>query len=147
MHILVHFIQAVLHFRTLRLQQDGSVEEGDVLDDTRKMVTGPFELLMGREFKLGVWEEMVKTMRIGEIARFKCPFKVCMVVVYLDFCVLSVFLVLIVAKYLSWYFVIMLQENTLTFKLLLRHISWPHLRLPPHSLEMRLTSLLLYASI
>lgn len=79
----MHFIQAILHFRTLKLQQDGSLEEGDVLDDTRKMVTGPFELLMGREFKLGVWEEMVKTMRIGEVARFRCPFKVCIMVLYL----------------------------------------------------------------
>lgn len=79
----MHFIQAILHFRTLKLQQDGSLEEGDVLDDTRKMVTGPFELLMGREFKLGVWEEMVKTMRIGEVARFRCPFKVCIMVLHL----------------------------------------------------------------
>ena len=44
------------------------------------MATGPFELLIGREFKLSVWEEMVKTMRVGEIARFICPFEVFVVI-------------------------------------------------------------------
>ena len=77
-------VQAVLHFRTFKLQQDGSLEKGDleesVIDDTRTMATGPFELLIGREFKLSVWEEMVKTMRVGEIARFICPFEVFVVI-------------------------------------------------------------------
>ena len=81
---VTHHVQAVLHFRTLKLQQDGSLEKGDlgesVVDDTRTMATGPFELLIGREFKLNVWEEMVKTMRVGEIARFRCPFEVFVVI-------------------------------------------------------------------
>ena len=68
------------HFRTLRLQQDGSLDEANlqdsVIDDSRAMGSDPFELLVGREFKLEVWEEVVKTMRVGEVARFRCPFKV-----------------------------------------------------------------------
>lgn len=48
----------------------------DVIDDTRKLGNGPFELLLGCEFKLDIWCEMVKTMRLKEVARFTCPFKV-----------------------------------------------------------------------
>ncbi len=40
------------------------------------MGNGPFELLIGREFKLDVWEKMVRTMRLKEIARFTCAFQV-----------------------------------------------------------------------
>lgn len=62
------------------LDKDGVLSKENVqecvLDDSRTLGTGPFELLVGRKFKLGIWEDMVKTMRVGEIARFKCPFKV-----------------------------------------------------------------------
>lgn len=72
--------QAFFHFRTLVSTEKGGEGEGEaerrVLDDSRTLGTGPFELLVGRKFKLEIWENMVKTMRIGEIAEFKCPFKV-----------------------------------------------------------------------
>ena len=74
------FLQVLFHFRALKLDKDGALN-GDnpqdcVIDDTRTMGTGPFELLIGRDFKLNVWEDMIKTMQVDEIARFKCPFKV-----------------------------------------------------------------------
>lgn len=73
-------LQVLFHFRTLRLDKDGVLDEDNlqdcVIDDSRTLGAGPFELLVGREFKLHVWEDMVKSMRIGEIARFKCPNKV-----------------------------------------------------------------------
>ena len=73
-------LQAFFHFRTLRLDKDGMLDEDNlqqcVLDDSRTLGSGPFELIVGRDFKLGVWEDMVKSMRVGEIAQFKCPFKV-----------------------------------------------------------------------
>ena len=47
-----------------------------MIDDTQTLGTGPFELLIGREFKLGVWEQMVKSMLVNEVARFSCPYKV-----------------------------------------------------------------------
>ena len=47
-----------------------------MVDDSRLMGCGPFELLVGREFKLAVWEEMLQTMLVGEVARFYCPFQV-----------------------------------------------------------------------
>ena len=59
------------------MDKDGELgDEQSVLDDSRTLGTGPFELLIGREFKLGIWEDLAKSMRLGEIARFKCPFKV-----------------------------------------------------------------------
>ena len=76
---LINFLQAFFHFRTIALPKDGASsdnEEQNILDDSRTLGTGPFELLVGREFKLGIWEDMVKTMRVGEVARFECPFKV-----------------------------------------------------------------------
>ena len=79
--------QAVFHFRTIQppsahnladLSSDTLPEGSKVIDDSRIMGTGPFELLIGREFKLSVWEELVRSMRVGEVARFLCPFEVIM---------------------------------------------------------------------
>ena len=79
--------QAVFHFRTIQppsahnvadLSSDTLPEGSKVIDDSRTMGTGPFELLIGREFKLSVWEELVRSMRVGEVARFLCPFEVIM---------------------------------------------------------------------
>ena len=81
--IFLVFTKAIFHFRTIRLETDGSLPEQDklkdaVIDDTRTLGTGPFELLIGREFKLSVLEKMVKEMLLGEVARFSCPYEVCM---------------------------------------------------------------------
>lgn len=63
-------LQATFHYRTLH-----SNEEGTVLDDSR--VRGkPMELIIGKKFKLPVWETIVSTMREGEIAQFHCDVKV-----------------------------------------------------------------------
>lgn len=46
-----------------------------MLDDSR--VRGkPMELIIGKKFKLPVWETIVCTMREGEIAQFCCDVKV-----------------------------------------------------------------------
>lgn len=46
-----------------------------MLDDSR--VRGkPMELIIGKKFKLPVWETIVSTMREGEIAQFHCDVKV-----------------------------------------------------------------------
>lgn len=46
-----------------------------MLDDSR--VRGkPMELIIGKKFKLPVWETIVRTMREGEIAQFCCDVKV-----------------------------------------------------------------------
>ena len=56
-----------------------------MIDDTRTMGCGPFELLIGRKFKMDVWEDLVKEMLIGEVARFTCPYKVPCTIVHLIF--------------------------------------------------------------
>ena len=72
----------MFHFRTYQpLEQDENglnpmPQPEDIIDDSRTMGNGPFELLIGREFKLSVWDEIVKTMAVNEIARFTCPFQV-----------------------------------------------------------------------
>lgn len=62
--------QATFHYRTLH-----SDNEGTVLDDSR-MRGKPMELIIGKKFKLPVWETIVCTMREGEIAQFLCDIKV-----------------------------------------------------------------------
>lgn len=76
-----HIKQAIFHFRAIKpgedhIDKDSVVNQDDIIDDTRTMGSGPFELLIGRDFKLSVWEDMVKTMRVTEISRFICPFQV-----------------------------------------------------------------------
>ncbi|KAB0390084.1 hypothetical protein E2I00_011608, partial [Balaenoptera physalus] len=61
--------QATFHYRTLR-----SDEEGTVLDDSW-VRSKPMELIIGKKFKLPVWETIVCTMREGEIAQFCCDVK------------------------------------------------------------------------
>ncbi|TRZ00871.1 hypothetical protein DNTS_034090 [Danionella cerebrum] len=48
-----------------------------VLDDSRTMGghSKPMELILGKKFKLPVWEKVVTTMREGEIAEFSCDVK------------------------------------------------------------------------
>jgi AH receptor-interacting protein len=61
----------VFHYRT-------SLCDGTVLDDSRKMggQSKPMELILGKKFKLAVWERVVITMRKGEVADFTCSTQV-----------------------------------------------------------------------
>ena len=56
--------------------EDTDPDEDQLIDDTRVLGLAPFELLIGREFKVPVWEDMVQSMAVGEVARFGCAFKV-----------------------------------------------------------------------
>lgn len=49
-----------------------------MLDDSRTMGghSKPMELILGKKFKLPVWEQVLTTMREGEIAEFTCDVKV-----------------------------------------------------------------------
>ena len=44
-------------------------EERKIVDDSRKDQK-PLELIIGKKFKLEVWEKCIKTMRQGEVASF-----------------------------------------------------------------------------
>ena len=61
----------VFHYRT-------SLCDGTVLDDSRTMggQSKPMELILGKKFKLAVWERVVITMRKGEVADFTCSTQV-----------------------------------------------------------------------
>lgn len=54
--------KAVFHFKT-------SKQDGTVIDDSKK-VNRPMELIFGKQFKMPIWEECLKSMKIGEIAQF-----------------------------------------------------------------------------
>lgn len=57
----VHF-----HFQTRLCDQ-----EKTLLDDSKKMGTGkPFELVLGKKFKLEVWEVIIQKMALNEVAVF-----------------------------------------------------------------------------
>jgi len=60
--------KVLFHFRSLVLKDDG---ERTVLDDSKKEKEA-FELLLGKQFKLDIWETLIKTMRVNEIAEFIC---------------------------------------------------------------------------
>ncbi|KAM9314657.1 AH receptor-interacting protein [Pholidichthys leucotaenia] len=62
--------KVIFHYRT-------SLCDGTVLDDSRTMGgrCKPMELILGKKFKLVVWERVVVTMRQGEIAEFTCETK------------------------------------------------------------------------
>ena len=63
----IHLVlQVTFHFKTFK-----SDEHKTEIDCSRKLGQ-PFELLIGRKFKFEAWEELVKTMRVKEIARFTC---------------------------------------------------------------------------
>lgn len=55
------------HFQTFSLNENG--EARNVIDDSRK-INRPMELILGKKFKMPVWEECIKSMRINEVAEF-----------------------------------------------------------------------------
>lgn len=72
--ILIHFFlsttdtcQVIFHFRTKILDQD----DEKIIDDS-KQACKPMELIIGKKFKLEPWEDLIKTMRVGEIAELVC---------------------------------------------------------------------------
>ncbi|XP_028314346.1 AH receptor-interacting protein isoform X1 [Gouania willdenowi] len=62
--------KVVFHYRT-------SLCDGTVLDDSKTMggCCKPMELILGKKFKLAVWERVVITMREGEISQYTCDTK------------------------------------------------------------------------
>ncbi|XP_048859573.1 aryl-hydrocarbon-interacting protein-like 1 [Brienomyrus brachyistius] len=58
--------KVTFHFRT-QLCDD----ERTVLDDSRK-VGVPMEIVMGNMFKMEIWETLLGSMRVGEVAEFWC---------------------------------------------------------------------------
>lgn len=58
--------QVSFHFQTRLCNKEKSI-----LDDSRKMGSGrPVDLVLGKKFKLEVWEVIVQKMAINEVAQF-----------------------------------------------------------------------------
>ncbi|XP_020343039.1 AH receptor-interacting protein-like isoform X2 [Oncorhynchus kisutch] len=62
--------KVIFHYRS-------SLCDGTVLDDSRTMGgrSKPMELILGKKFKLAVWERVIATMREEEVADFTCDVK------------------------------------------------------------------------
>ncbi|XP_007245990.3 aryl-hydrocarbon-interacting protein-like 1 [Astyanax mexicanus] len=58
--------KVTFHFRTMLCNDDRTV-----IDDSKK-VGVPMEMVFGNMFKLDVWEILLRSMRIGEVAEFWC---------------------------------------------------------------------------
>ena len=46
-----------------------TIDDGTVIDNSRQF-NKPMEITLGHKFKLDCWESCLKTMRLGEIAKF-----------------------------------------------------------------------------
>ena len=66
--IRVHSLgdQVTFHFRTMKCD-----EERTVIDDS-KQVGHPMHIIIGNMFKLEVWEILLTSMRVREVAEFWC---------------------------------------------------------------------------
>lgn len=58
--------QFTFHFQTLK-----DDFERTVIDDSREAGV-PMEIIVGKMFKLEIWETLLSSMRIGEVAEFWC---------------------------------------------------------------------------
>ena len=67
-------MQATFHFRTFLDDEDRTE-----IDDSKRLGE-PFTLIFGKKFKLEVWESMIETMRVDEIASFHCKYYVSMII-------------------------------------------------------------------
>nr|CAG4641862.1 EOG090X09NR [Eurycercus lamellatus] len=56
---------------------DGCLELGDMVDDSRTYQQ-PVEILIGKQFKLEVWETAIQTMAVGEVAEFRVDKTLCL---------------------------------------------------------------------
>lgn len=48
---------------------DNNGEVMDIIDDSKK-IGRPMELILGKKFKMPVWEECIKSMKVDEVAEF-----------------------------------------------------------------------------
>ena len=74
MYPFVDLLQLYFHFRT-----EICDDENTVLDDSHKY-NKPMEMILGKKFKLEVWETCLRTMRLNEVASFKVEKSVSVVV-------------------------------------------------------------------
>nr|CAG4650315.1 EOG090X09NR [Sida crystallina] len=71
--------KVTFHFTTriITYDSEGKAVLGDVMDDSRKHPQ-PMELLIGKQFKLEVWESILRTMSVAEVAEFYVHSSLCL---------------------------------------------------------------------
>lgn len=52
-------------------------EDSHIIDDSKK-IGKPMEIILGKQFKMPVWEECLKSMRLHEVSEFSIKKKVSM---------------------------------------------------------------------
>lgn len=64
-------LQVRFHFiaQVITKNSEGEIVIGDVIDDSHNY-SQPIEILIGKKFKLEVWETIVQTMAVNEVAEF-----------------------------------------------------------------------------
>jgi len=65
------YLKVMFHFKTTKCDSDKSI-----IDDSRIM-GNPMELVLGKKFKLEVWEAIIQKMALNEVAHFKVHKSVC----------------------------------------------------------------------
>lgn len=63
-YLLFCTLKVAFHFITKLVDDDGTI-----IDDSRKMGK-PMELVLGKKFKLEVWETIIQLMSLNEVASF-----------------------------------------------------------------------------
>nr|CAG4649505.1 EOG090X09NR [Scapholeberis mucronata] len=67
------------HFTTQTFERDenGEIVRGDIIDNSKNF-SQPVEILIGKQFKLEVWENVVQSMAINEVAEFQVDKNLCL---------------------------------------------------------------------
>jgi hypothetical protein len=61
-------------------------EAGTVIDDSKQLNPNkPMELIIGKKFKLEIWERAIKTMWLNEVAKFSVVKEVILLILCLEF--------------------------------------------------------------
>ncbi|XP_015930296.1 AH receptor-interacting protein isoform X2 [Parasteatoda tepidariorum] len=60
--------KVIFHFQTQTIDKDGELK--DIIDDSKK-INRPMEIILGKQFKMPIWEECLKSMRTEEVAEFR----------------------------------------------------------------------------
>lgn len=76
-------MQVKFHFKTLAIFDEGDADhkhdhehKNTVIDDSKESGK-PMELFIGKQFKLPLWEEWIKDMRVGERSQIDFDWSLC----------------------------------------------------------------------
>lgn len=65
--------QIFFHFQTKLCDKARTI-----IDDSKKLRKEPMQLVLGKKFKLEVWEAILQKMALGEVAQFTVDKSVCL---------------------------------------------------------------------